>query len=79
MPPRRLRWRSTSPAARRSAAPCAAARAAAGLTVECVRGGRPEESTVTDDTGQYRFDGVDDGELDVTVRDDVGATLAARA
>ena len=53
-------------------------RAAAGLIVECARGGRPEGSTVTDDAGQYRFDGVDDGELDVTVRDDVGATVAAR-
>jgi hypothetical protein len=53
-------------------------RAAAGLTVECVRGRRPEGSTVTDDAGHYRFDGIDDGELDVAVRDDVGATLAAR-
>jgi protocatechuate 3,4-dioxygenase beta subunit len=53
-------------------------RAAAGLTVECVRVNSPEGSTVTDDTGHYRFDGIDDGELDVTVRDDVGAPLAAR-
>jgi hypothetical protein len=53
-------------------------RAAAGLEVATSRGGNPEASTVTDGEGSYRLDGVDPGEVDITVSDDVGNTLAAR-
>jgi len=53
-------------------------RPAEGAAIECTRRGRPEGSTVADAAGAYALKGIDPGEVDLTVSDDTGRSLAVR-
>ncbi|MFZ5785893.1 MAG: carboxypeptidase regulatory-like domain-containing protein, partial [Acidobacteriota bacterium] len=53
-------------------------RAAAGLRVAAVAGRGRATSTVTGEDGAYRLEGIEEGDVVVTVNSDTGATLATR-